>query len=177
MVLEMFGARVKLIQSTSPVPGKLAASVLESDNSVRPDLFLWDPLGSVVQFDEDRLSQLLADAKRSQHGWATLVLMVTDFAISVVKRLRSLFGGSYGGSLGFGGLGSMVAIASAMLFIVAALAAAVVVIPLSILAWVLRSKVNADISVEKEKVLANVIVFFRGIQEDSSVVIADGRSE
>lgn len=170
MFLEVFGARVKLIQSTSPIPGKLAASVQEADNSVRPDLFFWDPMGAVVQFDERRLCELLEDAKRSRLGWASVVLWITDFAISVVKGLRNLFGGSYGGSLGFGGLGSLVAMASAIFFLIAAVAAAVVVIPLSILTWVLRLKVNAEISAEREKVLAQVIQFFKEIQRGSEVV-------
>ena len=170
MFLEMFGVRVKLIQSTSPVPGKLAASVQEADSSVRPDFFIWDPMSAVVQFDETRLYELLGAAKRARFGWVSVVLRVTDFAISVVKGLRNLFGGSYGGSLGFGGLGSIVATASAVFFIIAAVAGAIVVIPLSLLAWVLRLKINAEIAAEREKVLAQVIEFFQAIQQSSEAV-------
>lgn len=172
MFLEVFGIRVKLVQSTSPVPGKLAASVQEADNSIRPDLFIWDPMSAVVQFDEDRLLQFLADAKKSQRGWKTVVLWITDFAISVIKGLRDMFGGSYGGSLGSGGLGSMVAAASAIFFMIAAVAAAIVVFPLSLLAWLLRLKVNAEISAERQKVLAQVMEFFHGVQHGSGPIPA-----
>lgn len=159
-MLEIFGVSVKLVQSTSPVPGKLAASVVQADGKVWADLFLWDPLSKVLQFDEDAFSQLLVSTKKAQGGWVSIVLWITDFMIRVANGLRGLFGGSYSGSFGFGQVGGLVAAVSAMAFIVATIAAAVVVIPLSCLAWALRLHINGQIRRERETVVAQVFGFF-----------------
>ena len=163
-MLEIFGVSLKLVQSTSPVPGKLAASVVQVNGKVWADLFLWDPLSKVLQFDEDAFSQLLVSAKKAEGGWVSIVLSITDFVIRIVNGLRGLFGGSYGGSLGFGQVGALVATASALAFIVATVAAAVVVIPLSCMAWALRLHINAQIRREREKVAAQVFSFFETLE-------------
>ena len=62
--------------------------------------------------------------------------------------VRGLFAGSYGGSLGFVQLGRMVAAASALALalalasIIATIAGAVAVVPLSCLAWDLRLHIS-----------------------------------
>ena len=163
-MLEIFGISLKLVQSTSPIPGKLAASVVQADGKVWVDLFLWDPMSKALQIDEEAFSRLLVGAKKAQGGWAGIVLWITDFVIQVVNGVRGLFGGSYGGSLGFGQMGGMVAAASAVAFIIATIAAAVVVIPLSCLAWALRLHINGQIRREREKVLDQVIGFFETLE-------------
>lgn len=164
-MLEVFGVHLTLVPSTSPVPGKLSASVIATDGSVKADLFLWDPMSSVVQFDEGQLHQLLHEVKKAQRGWASIVLWVTDLVISVVNGLRAVCGGSYGGSLGFGQMGSIVTIASAMLFVVATILAAVVVIPLSLITWLLRRHINGQIRLERAKAINQAIAFFERAQE------------
>jgi hypothetical protein len=92
--------------------------------------------------------------------------------IRVVKGLRGLFGGSYGGSLGFGQMGGLVAATSALAFIVATIAAAVVVLPLSFLAWALRLHINGQIRREREKVSAQACVFFEALEQQIEASLA-----
>jgi hypothetical protein len=160
MLIDVFGTRLELIRSTSPVPGKWAASVQGNGNSVIPDLFLWDPMVASVQYDEARLTEWLEAVQRSRLGLAALLLGVTDALIWAVKGARRLFGGSYGGSLGFGGLGALVAVMSAVLLTVATLAAALVLAPLSFAAWLLRKRLLTQVMSEKEKVLIQASEFF-----------------
>jgi hypothetical protein len=164
MTLQVFGRRRTLLQSTSPLQGKLAASVVEGDGAAWPDMFLWDPMSGLLQYDEDRLAAFLQAAKRGESGVAAVILWLTDGAIIVVKWLRSLFGGSYGGAFGFGPLGSIVAMASAVLAIMAAIVAAVVLVPLSIVGGILRYRIGAQIRAEKQVVLTQVTSFFEQLQ-------------
>ncbi|HXD39861.1 MAG TPA: hypothetical protein VN649_04825 [Ramlibacter sp.] len=164
MFIDVFGVQLKLAQSTSPVPGKLAATVVAGDQRVWADFFLWDPLSQVIQFDEEALHQLMRGARRTQSPWASGALTVTDFGISVVQGIKRLSGGSYGGSLGFGQMGAITAMASALFFIVVSIMAAVVIAPLSIVAWLLRQKIDSDINKEKPRVLEQAIGFFQAIK-------------
>jgi hypothetical protein len=164
MLIDVFGLQLKLAQSTSPVPGKLAATVLAGDQRVWADLFVWDPLSQVIQFDEEVLHELMRGARRAQSPWASGALSVTDFGISIIQGIKRLFGGSYGGSLGYGQMGAITAMASAFFFLVVSILAALIVAPLSIVAWLLRHKINSDIDKEKPRVLQQAIGFFQGIQ-------------
>lgn len=159
-MLEIFGVQLRLVPSTSPVPGMRAASLVDASGAVRPNLFSWDPLGQIVHYEQDALYALVHDVKKSKAGVSLAVLWVTDFAIRLIKGLRSLFGGSYGGSFGFGSLGGMMAAISAVLFILASITAAAVITPLAILAWVLRYRIDREISVESQKVLSQVSEYF-----------------
>ncbi|MBP9953496.1 MAG: hypothetical protein KBF22_03380 [Ottowia sp.] len=58
-MLDILGIQLKLIASTSPVAGKVGASILEADGSIRADMFMHDPVGNFVQFEEERLQTLL----------------------------------------------------------------------------------------------------------------------
>ena len=57
-MLDILGIQLKLIASTSPVAGKVGASIL-ADGSIRADMFMHDPVGNFVQFEEERLQTLL----------------------------------------------------------------------------------------------------------------------
>jgi hypothetical protein len=163
MLIEVFGVQLRVAQSTSPVPGKLAASVIAADQKIWADLFLWDPLSQMIQFDEEALDHILKGARRTNSPWVSGVLTVTDFGISIVKSIKRLFGGSYGGSLGYGQMGGITAMASAFAFVVVSILAAFIVVPLSILAGVLRYKINSDINKEKPRVLEQAIGFFQAL--------------
>jgi len=58
-----------------------------------------------------------------------------------------------------------VTIASAMLFVVATILAAVVVIPLSLITWLLRRHINGQIRLERAKAINQAIAFFERAQE------------
>lgn len=160
MEINIFKSKVVLIQSTSPVPGKLAATAIDPKKRIWADLFLWDPMSGVVQFDGDTLYQLLVQERRKQSPWIAGALWVTEGAISVVKAIKRLTGGSYGGSLGYGEFGRMAGLASAVMAIVFAILAAVVLAPLTLIAWVLRKLIDQDMSSETQQVVDQVGTFF-----------------
>lgn len=162
-MIEVFGARKELRQSTSPVPGKVCVAVVEHDGRAWPDLFLWDPISDIVQWDHARVEEFLRATKRRQSPLANAVLWTTEGMITLVRGIRGLFGGSYGGSLGFGQLGGLVAMMSAVLAIVAFLAAAVVLVPLTLIAWGLRAWIDQQVKKEAPKVVDQVQVFCRSL--------------
>jgi hypothetical protein len=170
MTLQVFGSHRTLVQSTSPLPGKLAVSVVEADGAAWPDMFLWDPMSQLVHYNEETLVDFLLAAKRREGVTTAAVLGLTDGAIAAVKRIRGLFGGSYGGALGFGPLGTIVAMASAVLAIMAAVAAVAVVVPLSIVAVLLRYRIGGQIRAEKQRVLDQVTSYFEQLQRSQDAV-------
>jgi hypothetical protein len=167
-MLDIFGIRLKLVQSTSPVRGKLAASVLEADGKARPDLFVWDPMSAILQFEEDRLGELLYAARKTVGGGLYLSLRAVELFIELVNSIRDLFGGSYGGSLGFGGFGGLAAMASAFFYLLATVAAAILNLPFQALAWLLRRRIQSQMRSEREQVLAQVLAFFESLNEPAS---------
>lgn len=167
-MLDVFGIHLKLVQSTSPVPGKLAATVVEADGKARPDLFIWDPMSAIVQFEEDRLTELLYAARRTMGGGLYLTLRTGEIFIEIVNSVRDLFGGSYGGSLGFGGFGGLAYMASAFIFLLATVAAAVVTMPFHAIAWFLRSRIKSQMQGERDRVIAQAIAFFENVEQPDS---------
>jgi hypothetical protein len=168
MRIDVFGVQLELTQSTSPISGKLAASVIGRDQKVWADLFVWDPLSQVIQFDEEALQLLLRGACRTRSPWVSGALTLTDFGISVVSAIKRLFGGSYGGSLGFGPVGAITATLSSLALIVVSILGAIIIIPLSILAWLLHQKINSDIDTERPRVVQQAIGFFQTISNQNA---------
>ena len=164
MKLTIFDNDIEILQSTSPVPGKLAASLTMANQSALPDAFVWDPMSGIIQYDEQVVMNLLGMLRKAKGGIVSIVLMISDGLIAVVKWIRRLFGGNYGGSMGYGQAGSIVAAASAILLIMISIAAAVIILPLSIVAWVVRKKVEIEVKAEKKRLLDEVSNFFVGLQ-------------
>jgi hypothetical protein len=159
-VFEVFGAKFRFVQSTSPVQGKHCASIVGPDGSAWPDMFLWDPMSQLVQFDEDRLDALLFEQRRRQLTWLGALAWLADAGIYMARMVRALFSGSYGGSLGFGPMGSIVGIMSGVLLIVASAAAAVVIAPLALVGWIARTRMAAQVRRERQVLVVRAQAFF-----------------
>lgn len=162
-MIEIFGIHLKLIPSTSPVPGKLGASILEADGSIRADMFMLDPVGDFLQFDEDRLQQLLYQARKTQGGTTARVLGFTDGMVYMLDAFKNLFGGSYSGALGYSDFGRLMATVASLMSITAAIFAFVLKLPFQTIGWFLRRKLQQEISQERQHVLNQVSQFFQGL--------------
>jgi hypothetical protein len=166
-VLEIFGVNLKLIESTSPVPGKLCASVLDAAGKVMPDMFMHDPKGDFTQYDEGEVDRLLHQAFRAKGGFVPLLLGVCRGAIATLDGIRRLFGGSYSGSLGVGNVGQTVSMASAFMSIVAWIFTTVLKAPFSLVAGVVQWRLKSQFAAEKAKLIEQVQVFFASLQAQS----------
>ena len=160
MDIEIFGSSVQLLPATSPVPGRLAATAIDWKQKIWQDLFLQDPKNGLINFESEVLYQLMSNAKVRHSRWLGVVLGVTDGAISVVNSIKRLSGGSYGGTFGHGSMGSMISSASAVFTIVITILAFIVLAPLTLVAWVLRSKMDREIKGELQNVINQVAAFF-----------------
>jgi hypothetical protein len=83
-------------------------------------------------------------------------------------RFRDLGCDSYGGSLGFGPVGAITATLSSLALIVVSILGAIIIIPLSILAWLLHQKINSDIDTERPRVVQQAIGFFQTISNQNA---------
>jgi hypothetical protein len=162
-LLEIFGIHLKLIPSTSPVPGKLGASIMEADGSVRADMFMLDPVGDFLQFDEGRLQQLLYQARMTQGGAIARTLSYTDGMVGLLDAFRRMFGGRYSGPLGFGEFGGLMATVQSLMAITATVIAFVLKLPFQAVGWFLRRKLQQEIANERQHVLSQVSQFFHSI--------------
>ncbi len=160
MEISIFGSTAELIESTSAVVGKRAAAVIDHNKKVWGDLFLWDPMNGMVQFDRHALYPLLLQQRRKTSPWLGATLWLTDGAISLVKGIRRMTGGSYGGTFGYGDFGSIMAMGSAVVSVMFAIAAAIVLAPLIILGWCLRQWINHELVSESQRVVDQVGAFF-----------------
>ena len=70
MEISIFGSTAELIESTSAMVGKRAAAVIDHNKKVWGDLFLWDPMNGMVQFDHNALYPLLLPAKAKDEAVA-----------------------------------------------------------------------------------------------------------
>ena len=61
-------------------------------------------------------------------------------------------------------MGASTSQGSAFFFLVVSIMAAVVIAPLSIVAWLLRQKIDSDVNKEKPRVLEQAIGFFQTIK-------------
>ena len=162
-MLEIFGIHLKLIPSTSPVPGKLGASIMEADGSIRADMFMLDPVGEFLQFDEDRLQQLLYQARKTQGGAVAQALWLTDSVVGVFDAFRRVFGGRYSGALGFGEFGGLMATVQSLMAMTAAIVAFMLKLPFQAVGWFLRRKLQQEIANERQHVLNQVSRFFHSL--------------
>ncbi|TXT40791.1 MAG: hypothetical protein FD135_919 [Comamonadaceae bacterium] len=160
MNIEIFGSSVQLLPATSPLPGRLAATAIDWKQKIWTALFLQDPMNGLINFESEVLYQLMRNAKVRQSRWLGVVLWVTDGAISVVNSIKRLSGGSYGGTFGYGSMGSMISSGSAIFTIVISILAFIALAPLTLVAWVLRFKMDRDIKAELQRVIDQVAVFF-----------------
>lgn len=163
-MLEIFGIHLKLIPSTSPVAGKLGASIMEADGSVRPDMFMLDPVGDFLQFEEERLHQLLYQARKTKGGAVTWTLWFTDGMVDVIDTFRSMFGGRYSGAMGFGDVGGLMATVQSLMSITAGILAFILKLPFLAIGWPLRRKLKAEITKERQHVLNQVTQFFHSLK-------------
>lgn len=159
-MLEIFGIHLKLIASTSPVPGKLGASIMEADGSIRPDMFLLDPVGDFLQFEEERLQQLLYQSRKAKGGGLAWTLWFIDGMVDVIDSFRSMFGGRYSGALGFGDFGGLMATVQSLMSMTAAVVAFVLRLPFQAVGWFLRRKLHKELALERQHVLNQVSQFF-----------------
>src|SRR5690606_29812808 len=111
-------------------------------------------------WDDARLLELMRETKRKRSPVLNLLLLITDAMTWLVRSIRGLFGGTYGGSFGFGNAGGMIAAASAILGIVAYLLAALALAPLLVLGWTLRRWLDSSVGREKTLVLSQASEFF-----------------
>lgn len=163
-MLDIFGIHLKLIPSTSPVPGKLGASIMEADGSIRADMFMLDPVGDFLQFDEDRLQQLLYQARKTQGGAVAQALSFADSMVGVFDALRRMFGGRYSGALGFGEFGGLMATVQTLMAITATVITFVLKLPFQAVGWFLRRRLQREIAHERQHVLNQVSQFFRDLR-------------
>ena len=166
-MLEVFGVKLQLIESTSPVPGKLCASVLDASGGVMPDMFMHDPKGQFIQFDEEAIETLLYKAFRTKGGVVPVLLGICRGAIATLDGLRRLFGGSYSGALGYGTAGQSISMVSAFMSIVAAIFTTVLKLPFSLCKWLLEWRLKSQFAAEKTKVIEQVQAFFANLQNTS----------
>lgn len=162
MSLEIFGVKLKLVESTSPVPGRRCASVLTGDGSVWADLFVFDPLSGILEFDEARLKSLLIGAKRTQTPWMSWVLSICNGVRSAAGAFSRATDGSYGGTFGYGQAGSLVAMTSAWFRIFLVAAIFIFTIPFTLVGGFVAMLMEPQIKRERERALDQVIGFFRG---------------
>lgn len=159
MQVTVFQSEFEMIESTSAIAGKFAAS-LTGEGEVWSDAFIYDPKSKIVNFDKGQLYSFVHGAKKKASPAAMIFLTITDVAIRGINGVKGLFGGSYGGTMGTGQAGSMIVMASALLFIVVAIMAAIVVVPLSILGWLVRKKIDGEIAKESAKFIDQILVNF-----------------
>lgn len=162
-MLDILGIQLKLIASTSPVAGKVGASILEADGSIRADMFMHDPVGNFVQFEEERLQTLLYQARMSKGDAVARTFWVSEGIIEMTNSFRNLFGGQYGGALGYGDFGRLMATVQSLMSITAALIAFIVRLPFHAVGWFLRRKLQQEIANERQHVLNQVHQFFKSL--------------
>jgi hypothetical protein len=155
-MIEVFGWQSTLRKSTSPVPGKTSLAVVAPEGHAWTDVFLWDPVSGLLEWDQAKLEEVLFLAKRAQSPIVMSTLRSVEGLAGAVRWVRRVFSGSYGGSLGFGRMGSVVAMTSALMGVVMFLVAGVLLAPLIVIAWWIRLWINSQIRQEQQRVLAQV---------------------
>lgn len=162
-MLEIFGIHLKIIPSTSPVAGKLGASIMEADGSVRPDMFMLDPVGNFLQFEEERLQQLLYQARNAKGDVVARALWISDGMVGLIDTFRRLFGGQYSGALGYGDFGRLMATVQSLMSMTAAIVAFILKLPFQAVGWILRKRLQREMVRERQHVLNQVSLFFQSL--------------
>ena len=141
--------------STSSVPGKHTASVVDSSKRIWGDLLCWDPMTGFIEFDKEKLKALLLKEKRKHSpvllGAAGGIGILASGSRSVMDYFRRHFVNSYG----------IANIAVAMVFTGLT---AVVALPLMAINSMLENAVNRDLNSEVQNVIDQAGAFFSGIQ-------------
>jgi uncharacterized membrane protein len=175
MEINIYNSQAELIESTSPVAGKRCATLIDQNKKVWSNLFLWDPLSGLVDFDGDTLYQLLAQERRKQAPGLAAAMWVTDGVIALVKMIKRVTGRSYGGSMGYSDFGRIVAMAGVLMAIVFGIAAVLVLAPLMLLGWVLRKVFDHSIMSELQRVVDQVAAFLAEKHEPTTTSMGDPR--
>lgn len=162
-MLDIFGIQLKLIPSTSPVAGKVGASILEADGSIRADMFMHDPVGNFVQFEEERLQTLLYQARMTKRDAVARALWISDGMVDMINAFRNMFGGRYSGALGYGEFGGLMATVQSLMSITAAFIAFILRLPFQAVGWLLRRKLQQEITNERQHVLNQVHQLFQSL--------------
>lgn len=162
-MLEIFGIHLKLIPSTSPVAGKLSASIMEADGSVRADMFMLDPVGNFLQFEEERLHQLLYQARNAKGDMVARALWISDGMVGLIDTFRRMFGGQYSGALGYGDFGRLMATVQSLMSMTAAIVAFILKLPFQTVGWFLRKRLQQEMVRERQHVLNQVSLFFQSL--------------
>lgn len=168
MDISIFGQTYNLVESTAKSVGRMAASIQAPDGKILPDAFEFDPKSGIATFDEDSIYNLLHDAKAKTSPSAMFALMVTDILIRIVKGIRGLFGGQYSGSFGFGHAGTIIIAVSAIALLLVSIAAAVIIVPLMLVAWIIRKSIDSKIADEKSRLIDQVLSYFATTVSTSS---------
>lgn len=149
-MLDIFGIQLKLIPSTSPVAGKVGASILEADGSIRAAMFMHDPVGNFVQFEEERLQTLLYQARMTKRDAVARALWISDGMVDMINAFRNFFGGRYSGALGYGEFGGLMATVQSLMSITAAFIAFILRLPFQVVGWFARRKLQQEITNERQ---------------------------
>ena len=164
MQISIFDTPVQLIQATSSVPGKKAAAAIDWKKRIWSELFRQDPLNGMVEFDSNVLNELMRAAKAKQSPYASGILGATDKLISIVRSFKKLLTGSSNTMdhrpMGVGNL-----FAQIFLYVLVFVMTAIIVVPLGVVAWILRSKIDTEIQMETQRVVDQVGQFFAVLSE------------
>lgn len=155
MQIRIFSRSVELMLSTSPVPGKPSASIVDSSQTMWPDVVRWDPMTGYVECDPEKLSALIQREKRKQSPVVSGLAGGVDALTSIFRSVLDYFWRHFTQSHGIANI-AFALVLSGMV--------AVVALPLMGLSGLIQAALARQVQSEARSVIDQAGEFFRDIK-------------